>query len=121
MTDPTRPIRNPANCDVDPSTCGGHCPGCKQDHGAPDGQVPGGLEGGKLAIAAVGAFLVPLIAAVVGAVLAGPVARTVGAIVGLVVGVTVMAIAAHLINRRSKPPTAPDEPPGPATPQERTP
>jgi uncharacterized membrane protein YuzA (DUF378 family) len=122
MTDPNRPTLNPANCDQEPSSCGGHCPGCKQDHGAPGYQVPGGLEGGRLAIAAAGAFLAPLLAAVVGAIVAGPSARTIGAIVGLAGGVAVMALVAHLVNRHGKHnPTGPADMAGPANHQEQTP
>ncbi len=95
-----------------PGGCPGECPGCgasEQDeklghsHDMPD-QVGGGLTGWKLAAAAVGMFLLPLLAAIAGAVLAGEGnnQKFLGAVIGLAVGVFVAVLVTKVIRKKDK-------------------
>jgi positive regulator of sigma E activity len=95
-----------------PGGCPGECPGCGaserdekvgHSHEMPD-QVEGGLTGWKLAAAAVGMFLVPLVAAIAGAVLAGEGnnRKFLGAVIGLAVGVTVAVLVTKVIRKKDK-------------------
>ncbi len=95
-------------------SCPGECPGCSKgqasesksshSHKMPDHQVEGGLVGGKLALAAMISFLLPIGLAIAGSALAGPGQgrRFGGAIVGLVAGVIVAITAARVFWKDSK-------------------
>jgi hypothetical protein len=65
--------------------------------------MQGGLVGWRLALAAAGAFLLPLILGILGSILGGPGqnAKFLGALIGIVVGVLIAAAAARRFSGRS--------------------
>jgi hypothetical protein len=82
------------------------CENC-QDCGKHGRDVPesmqGGLVGWRLALAAVGAFLVPLILGIFGSIVGGPGqnAKFLGALIGIAIGVLIAVVMARCFSGRS--------------------
>ena len=97
-----------------PQGCTGDCTSCphlSQDgehgghsHAMPVKQFRGGLEGWKLALAAFGCFIVPLMLAWLGSYLGGKdqAYASLGALVGLVLGITIAGVTAKIALRKPK-------------------
>lgn len=99
---------NPQGCVGDCTNCP-HLQGDSGGHGGhshdmPTAQFKGGLEGWKLAFAAFGCFLVPLILAGLGAYIGGEdqAYASLGALVGLVTGIAIAGVTAKIALRKPK-------------------